>query len=392
MARGRDRAGLRFALGLLRALDLGTVGPVTLVGPPDAPWRTRAAVPKALRDRVTVVPDAGPEERAAALSPGTIALLATLEDAAGPAMREAMASGCAVVAPRGPATDEVARHGVEALLLPPFSRELWSAAVADLAVDAGRRGALGTAAAAAGLRGWDDVAADLEDAYGAALAPARRARSRAEERVLADLRVRAGADVAPERIVAACRERGLGAIAVASPDGIAPAPGGRRRRAGRPGGRHRAGDPHDRRRAGRALPRPRRRAGARPRGGGRGGPRPGGPGAGPAPRRAPPPPSPTALRRLAGDVDCRQLVTGSAEGHGEEEAVRIAQRMGVLGCAGSAAERPEDVGSAVTELRPFHGPSDFLDALADAHLARPPRRRRARAPQGRRRGRRVPDS
>ncbi len=84
--------------------------------------------------------------------------------------------------------------------------------------------------------------------------------------------------------------------------------------------------------------------------------------------------------------------TGAAEGHGEEEAVRIAQRMGVLGCAGSAAERPEDVGSAVTELRPFHGPADFLDALAEARLARPPRRRRARAPQGRRRGRRVPDS
>ena len=392
VARGRERAGLRFALGLLRALDLGTVGPVTLVGPPDAPWRTRAAVPKALRDRVAVVPDAGPVERAAVLSPGTIALLATFEDAAGPAMREAMASGCAVVAPRSPATDEVARHGVEALLLPPFSRELWSAAVADLAVDAGRRGALGTAAAAAGLRGWDDVAADLEDAYGAALAPARRARSRAEERVLADLRVRAGADVAPERIVAACRERGLGAIAVASPDGTAPA------RAvadaapddlavvigqeipttdGALVGLFLARDVEP------GLDPAAAAAAVHAQGGVVLAPHPDG---------SPPPPSPTALRRLAGDVDCRQLVTGPAEGHGEEEAVRIAQRMGVLGCAGSAAERPEDVGTAVTELRPFHGPSDFLDALADAHLARPPRRRRARAPQGRRRGRRVPDS
>ncbi|HSJ74331.1 MAG TPA: glycosyltransferase family 4 protein, partial [Miltoncostaeaceae bacterium] len=223
VARGRDRAGLRFALGLLRALDLGTLGPVTLVGPPDAPWRTRAAVPKALRDRVLVIPDAGPEARAAALSPGTLAVMATPEDAAGPAMREAMASGCAVVAPRGTAPDELARHGVEALVLPPFSRDAWSAAVADLAVDAGRRGALGAAAAAAGLRGWDDVAADLEDAYAAALAPARRARSCPDERVVADLRVRAGADVAPERIVAACRERGIGVVAVASPDGIAPA-------------------------------------------------------------------------------------------------------------------------------------------------------------------------
>ena len=50
VARGRDRAGVRFVLGAAAGLDLTTVGPVTLVGPPDAPWRTRAAVPKALRD------------------------------------------------------------------------------------------------------------------------------------------------------------------------------------------------------------------------------------------------------------------------------------------------------------------------------------------------------
>jgi PHP-associated len=105
-----------------------------------------------------------------------------------------------------------------------------------------------------------------------------------------------------------------------------------------------------------------------------------------------PPPSAQGLRRLGGEVDCRQLVSGPAPGQAEDETARIAQRMGVLGCAGSGAVRPEDVGSAVTELRPFHGPSDFLDALGEARLARPPRRRRARAPQGRRRGRRVPDS
>ena len=392
VARGRDRAGLRFALGLLRALDLGTVGAVTLVGPPDAPWRTRSAVPKALRDRVLVVPDAGPEARAAALAPGTIAVLATLEDAAGPAMREAMASGCAVVAPRGPGADEVARHGVEALVLPPFSRDAWSAAVAELAVDPVRRGALGAAAAAAGLRGWDDVAADLEDAYAAALAPARRARSRPDERVVADLRVRTGADVAPERIVAACRERGIGAVAVASPDGIAPALAVA------------AAAPDDLAVVvGQEIPTTDGaliglflvrdvEPGLDPASAAAAVHAQGGVVLAPHPDRAPSPPSPQALRRLAGEVDCRELVAGAADGPGEEETVRIARRMGVLGCAGSAAERPEDVGSAVTELRPFHGPSDFLDALAEAHLARPPRRRRARAPQGRRRGRRVPDS
>jgi hypothetical protein len=365
---------------------------VTLVGPPDAPWRTRAAVPKVLRDRVVVVPDAGPAARAAALAPGTLAVLATVEDAAGPAMREALASGCAVVAPRGVGADELARHGVEALLLPPFSRDVWSAAIAELAVDGARRGALGAAAAAAGLRGWDDVAADLEDAYAAALAPSRRARSRPDERVVADLRVRAGAYVAPERIVAACRERGIGAVAVASPDGIAPALAVA------------AAAPDDLAVVvGQEIPTTDGaliglflvrdvEPGLDPAAAAAAVHAQGGVVLAPHPDRAPSPPSPQALRRLGGEVDCRELVAGAAEGPGEEETARIAQRMGVLGCAGSAAERPEDVGSAVTELRPFHGPSDFLDALAEAHLARPPRRRRARAPQGRRRGRRVPDS
>jgi phosphatidylinositol alpha-mannosyltransferase len=391
VARGRDRAGVRFALGMLKALDLEAVGAVTLVGPPDAPWRTRAAVPKALRDRVEVVPDRGPGPRAAALAPGTIAVLAAPEDAAGPAMREAMAAGCAVLAPRCPAADEIARHGVEALVLPPFSRDLWSAAVADLALEGDRRAALGAAAAARGRRGWDEVAADLEAAYLAALASGRRAVA-TEDRVLADLRLRPGPGLAPQRIVAACRERGLGAVAVASPDGIAPALAVA------------AAAPDDLavvvgqeipttdgaliglflvREVAPGLDPMAAAAAVHAQGGVVMAPHPDGPA---------PPPSPQALRRLGGEVDCRQLVTGPAEGTGEDETARIAQRMGVLGCAGSGAARPDDVGSAITELRPFSGPSDFLDALGEALLARPPRRRRARAPQGRRRRRRVPDS
>ena len=391
VARGRDRAGVRFALGMLKAVDLEAVGAVTLVGPPDAPWRTRAAVPKALRDRVEVVPDAGPGSRAVALAPGAIVVLAAAEDASGPVLREAMAAGCAVLAPRCPAADEAARHGVEALVLPPFSRDLWSAAVTDLARDGERRADLGGAAAARARRGWDEVAADLEAAYLSALASGRRTVA-AEDRVLADLRLRPAPDVAPGRIVAACRERGLGAVAVASPDGIAPALAVA---AAAPGdlavvvGQEIATT--DGALIGLFLARevepgldPLAAAAAvHAQGGVVMAPHPDGPA---------PPPSPQTLRRLGGEVDCRQLVTGPAEGTGEDETARIAQRMGVLGCAGSGAARPEDVGSAVTELRPFSGPSDFLDALGEARLARPPRRRRARAPQGRRRGRRVPDS
>ncbi len=391
VARGRDRTGVRFALGMLKSLDLEALGRVTLVGPPDAPWRTRAAVPKALRDRVEVVPDAGPEARAAALSPGTIAVLVAPEDASGAAMREAMAAGCAVLAPRCAAADEAARHGVDALVLPPFSRDLWSAAVADLAVDGRRRAALGTAAAERARRGWDDVAADLEAAYRTALASGRRAVT-TEDRVLADLRLRPPAGVEPQRIVAACRERGLGAVAVASPDGIAPALAvadaapddlavviGQEIATidGALIGLFLARDVEA------GLDLQAAAAAVHAQGGVVMAPHPDGPA---------PPPSPEGLRRLGGEVDCRQLVSGSAPGQAEDETARIAQRMGVLGCAGSGAVRPEDVGSAVTELRPFHGPSDFLDALGEARLARPPRRRRARAPQGRPRGRRVPDS
>lgn len=392
VARGRDRAGVRFALGMLRALDLGAVGRVTLVGPPDAPWRTRAAVPKALRERVEVVPDAGPESRMAVFGRGGVAVLAAPEDAAGSAMREAMAAGCAVVAPRCAAADELAGHGVEALLLPPFSRGLWAASVAALAADARRRAELGAAAAVRGARGWDQVAAELEAAYLGALAEGRPAPARADERVPADLRVRPDPGASPERIVAACGDRGLGAVAVAAPEGIGPALAVA------------AAAPPDLavvvgqeiattdgaliglflvRDVPAGLPPSEAAAAVHAQGGVVMAPHPDGPA---------PPPSPQALRRLGGEVDCRQLVGGAAEGPGDAEAARIARRMGVLACAGSGAGRPEDVGAAVTELRPFHGPADFLDALADAHLARPPRRRRARQPQGRRRGRRVPDS
>ena len=79
-------------------------------------------------------------------------------------------------------------------------------------------------------------------------------------------------------------------------------------------------------------------------------------------------------------------------GAGDEGAAVLARRLGLLGCAGSGAERPEQVGSAVTELRPFHDPSDFLDALAGARVLRQARGPRGREARPRRRGRRRPES
>jgi phosphatidyl-myo-inositol alpha-mannosyltransferase len=394
VARGRDRAGVRFALGVLRDLDLdlGAIGPVTVLGPPDAPWRTRATVPKALREIVTVVPDAGPEARAELLrTGGRIVLLATPEDAAGPVAREAMAAGRAIVAARCPAIEEVARHGVEALILPPFTREAWGEAVTGLATDPARRAELSERAAERGrARSWDDVARELEGGYRIASVPARRGAADSD-RVLADLRVRPGAELDAPAIVAACRRRGVGVVGVAAPGGIEPAlavaglaPADLAVVVGQeiatadgvlvglflsrdvPEGltpEEAAAAVHDQ---GGVVMVPHPDASIAP--------------------------SPGALRRLAGAIDCHEVLTAVTDGAGDEGAAQLARRLGLLGCAGSGAERPEQVGSAVTELRPFHDPSDFLEALAGARVLRQPRAPRGREARPRRRGRRRPES
>ena len=360
---------------MLRSLDLETIGRVTLRRPARRaladPRRGAEGPARSRRGR----PGLGPRGARGGLSPGAIAVLVAPEDAAGPAMREAMAAGCAVLAPRCPAVDEVARHGVEALVLPPFSR--------DALVRRGRRpGGRRRPARGPRHRGRGAGAADgttspptwrrLSDraVLGSARGGGRGPRARRSARA-AGGRCRPPAD---RRRVPRARPGG-GRRGLAGRDRARP--GRCRRRPGRPRGGDRPGDPDDRRRADRALPRARRGAGLDPRR---------------RPRRSTPRgawswrPTPTGrpaalragLRRLGGEVDCRQLVSGPAPGAGRGRTARIAQRMGVLGCAGSGAVRPEDVGSAVTELRPFHGPSDFLDALGEARLARPPRRRRAR--------------
>lgn len=384
VARGRDRVGVRFAVGVLRDLDLDAVGPVTLLGPADAPWRTRAAVPKALRDRVSVIPDAGPAARAQAFAAGRIALIATPDDVLGPALREAMASGCAVLAPLGAAADEAVVHGVDALLLPPFTREAWSRAVAEVVGDPGRRRDLGAAARAhAGAHTWDDEARELAAAYREAIA---RGRGR-EGRVLADLHVRPGPGLTPAQIVAACRERGIAVVAVAGADLAA----AREARA-------LAGDgptvlvaqevpTTDGLLVGLLLSEP-VVAGMPPAGAAaaihaQGGlvmaPRTGGP-------------SPSALRALAGAVDLHGIAGAGAEAPGEDE-VALSRRLGLRVAWGSEAARPEDVGAHLTDLRAFSDAPGLLDALSDA---RPEvaRRRAAREPGTRRRGRgrRLPKS
>ena len=363
VARGRDRVAARFGISILRGLDLDRVGPVTLIGPADAPWRTRAAVPKALRDRVTVVPDPGPAGRAEALGRGGIVVVAAPDEADGPVLREALAAGRAVLAPRCHATDELVAHGRDGLVLPPFRREDWSAAIAALAGDPVRRAALGRAAARAAARTWDASAAELERAYRGAIA----ARGRAAEagRVIADLRVRPGDGMSPERLVAACVERGIDVIGVAAPEGVALAravadrapegltviPGQEiATSAGVLVGLYLTHDVPP------GLSPAAAAAAIHDQGGVVLLPRPGGADVPPA----------DVLRRIQGEIDCHEL--------GEEDDEGTLRRLGMLAVAASGARRPEDVGSAVTELRRFEGPSDLLDALAGARIGRPERR------------------
>jgi glycosyltransferase involved in cell wall biosynthesis len=395
VARGRDRAGMRFALHVLRGLDLAAVGPVTLLGPGEAPWRTRAAVPKALRPAITALPDLGPDARAEALGRGRIALLATPEDVAGPVLREAMACGMAVLAPRSAELDGVVAHGRDGLALPPFSRDAWIRAAADLAARPGRRAELGARAAArAHLRTWDRVAEELEGHYRSALAErrARPAGRRTAERILADLRLRPTPGVDAAAIVAACLERGIDAVAVAAPRGLEPALDvaaaapedlivvvGQEiaTRSGTVVGLFLAEPVPDDLELGEALARVRAQGGVV---------------LVPHPMVASAPP-PEELRRHAAEIDCYEALSSAPLAlAGGEEAALLAGRLGLLVTAGSAAAGADGVGLAATRMGAFRGPAEFLAALSGAELVRRRRGLRAQRARGRRRPPRSPSS
>lgn len=385
VARGRERAGARFLLSVVRALDRAGLGPVTLLGPAEAPWRTRAAVPKALRDAVTTVADTGPAVRAAALTRGRIALFATPADAAGPALLDAMAAGMAIVAPRCPELEGLVRHGEEALVLPPYTRDAWAQATAALVADGARRRALGARAASRGrARPWSVVAEELTAAYAGAMARRTGAAPRGDERIAADLLVRPGPGLDADALVAACRRAGVGAIVAAGRGGLGPAlevaaaapPGlavvvgqeivtdegavvGLFLSRGVPDGLGLAETADRIAKQGGLLMLPH-------------------PDVLDAPR-------PQALRAARVRADLHEVLTaaGGPPSRAAEEAARLVQALGIPACAGSGAERPEEVGAVTTQLRPFAGPEDLLDALADARLVRRAPAGRDRRPGGR---------
>lgn len=371
VARGRDRVGARFALSVARGLDLDEVGDIVLIGPPDAPWRTRAIVPKALRERVAVVPDAGVAARAEAFDGARIALFGAPEDASGPVMREAMASACAIATPRTPAIEGLLRHGKEALLLPPFSAPEWIARVGDLTRDRERRNELGQAAHRAGGRTWGDVAAQLEGLYerareGATSPPPRR--------LLVDLRVRASAQTDAAAVVEGALSQGLDAIAVAGPDGIAAA-GRVAEEAGDrllvvPGAEIATQDGvvvglflDEDVRSGQPLASTLAAIHAQ-----------GGLAMVPHPDVLPAP-GPEAIRRHADAIDVYEVSCAAAD---DRLGGDLALRLGMIGCATSGAELPGEVGALATEVGAFSDGPELLDALGSGPTMRTAADRRPR--------------
>jgi glycosyltransferase involved in cell wall biosynthesis len=388
IARGADRAGLRFAMTVVRTLDLDAVGRVTILAPREAPWRTRASVPKALRDRFVVIPDSGPDARAEAFAAGRIALVSAPDDLVGSAPAEAMACGMAIIVPRCAEADALIAHGTEGLALAPFSRDLWTSTVSGLATDPGRRSALGAhAATRAARRGWDVVAEELEEHYSRAAqsSPVRVVPVRG--RILADLRAHPGPELTARELVDACIARGLAAVAFIGDTGpdagveaariarsrllVIPGQSVRSRDGGLVGLFLRATVPN-----GLGLEETAEAIHGQ-----------GGLVMAPHPVWAEPP-SQDLLRRHRGLIDCFETLSGPAPAGRAAtgvDAARLAQRFGMLTTAGSGASAVEDLGSAHLRMRPFASPREFLDALVDAEPVQRRRGLRSRVVRERRR-------
>lgn len=386
LARGADRTGVRFALRVVRTLDLDRVGAITILGPREAPWRTRAAVPKALRERVDVITDTGAQARAKAYAGGEILLVSAPEDLAGSAVAEGMACGLTPLIPRAGDDDAPVTHGRDGLALAPFSRDVWVATIADLIAEPRRLAELGAhAAARASARTWDTVARELEEGY--ALSRRRGPTATPRTRLIADLRVHAGPDLPPRAIVDACLARDVGAVAVIADTG--PQPGLEtaaiaQHRLTVIAGQHirtadggivglflRSAVPHE-------LGLEETAESIHAQGGVVMVPHPG----------WSEPPGRDLLRRHRGIIDCFETLSGPAStarsGLGEE-AARLTQRFGMLSTAGSGATTAEDIGAAHLTMRPFTSAREFLDALVDAEPIQRRRGLRTRTQRERRR-------
>ena len=382
LARGRDRAALRFGLMVARMAGPGDVAPLTVLGPREAAWRTRAAVPKALRGVATVLPDDDPSAWMAALDDVAVVVAVGADDVWSAVAAEARARGRVLLGPRTADADALVHDGVGGVLVPPFQAPEWRDALRSLLRGDADRTAMGHAAALAATgHSWDAVAALLEDVYTrAAATPARRHGGV----VLVDPRLRPAADSDLPAIAAACVELGLDAVGVAAPGGVAlsraladVAPGALRVIDGREVattdgvvvGLFLTHDVPD------GMPLRATLEAIRGQGGVTLIPHP----------EAADVPAPRALRDVDSLIDCRELATGAMGAPGIA-AVRDARRLGLAATSGSGAHDVNAVGGAGMMMRGFTDGRDFVAALAEAEPVVPRRGRKARA-RDRRRGR-----
>jgi glycosyltransferase involved in cell wall biosynthesis len=134
--------------------------------------RVRASFPEAIRERVHAMSAASDGETATAMGTADVFVLPSLFEGTPLTLIEAMWSGLPVVTTATAGMQDVVRHNVTGVLVPPGDVEALTAAMSDLAKDPQRCRDLGRAAhaAAVGRYTWAQTAASFESAYLAAKA------------------------------------------------------------------------------------------------------------------------------------------------------------------------------------------------------------------------------
>ncbi len=86
-----------------------------------------------------------------------------------------------------------------------------------------------------------------------------------------------------------------------------------------------------------------------------------------------------AIERIADAVDIVEVWNGRSTAADNQRAEDLRATLGAAPGAGSDAHRPEEIGRAYVELRPFSGAREFLDSLREGRVVVEPNRLLLRA-------------
>jgi glycosyltransferase involved in cell wall biosynthesis len=380
-----ERPALRLFLRALRRLGARREWRATVWSPEGAV--TPATLSATLRERVTFT---GPDRCAGdeVLAGADIVVCASGGIAPAPGLLvRALGAGAVPVAARLPVYEEVLGEGERGLLFEPRDVETLAAQLARLAEDPALRGRLRDAAdGQRSTLGWDRVAEQLEEVYGQLAArrhddrarPEVRARLRGRELIDVDLHMHTdhSHDCATpvDALLAAARERGLGAIAVTDHNEIA---GALEARARAEGVKVIVGEEVKTADQGEVIglfieekiPRGMSLAETIAEIKGQGGlvyvPHPF--------DRMHSVPDYEHLLSVVDEVDAIEVYNPRvAVGRFNEEAARFAAKYRIPAGAGSDAHVTQGLGSARIRMRDFDGPEEFLESLRDADIVRKP--------------------